>query len=176
MNNLNEWVPLIGYEDRYSIFYDGKSAIIKSKEIKCKYLNGLRTHKAKIITQSVIKIGYTVVYLKNGNRSSTTYLHRIIGQHFIPNPKNYPCINHINGDKLNNSIENIEWCSFQDNCQHAFSTGLRKRRITFKDAENIRLLYKNGEKRSKLIQKYGITDGIIQGILTNASYKRYKTD
>lgn len=55
------------------------------------------------------------------------YIHRLVAQLFIPNPKKLPVVNHIDGDKLNNDVSNLEWCSQQDNIHHSFKNRLEKR-------------------------------------------------
>lgn len=54
------------------------------------------------------------------------YIHRLVAEAFIPNPNNYPVVNHKDGNKLNNVYTNLEWCSYSHNNQHAIDTGLRK--------------------------------------------------
>lgn len=64
--------------------------------------------------------GYLVVNIGNG----TQLLHRIIGEYFLNNEGDLPCINHKDGDKKNNNIDNLEWCSYSDNMKHAIENGL----------------------------------------------------
>ena len=66
--------------------------------------------------------GYDTISYKN----KTLYVHRLIAEAFIPNPNNYPCINHINGNKKDNRIENLEWCTYSHNNKEAYKLGLKK--------------------------------------------------
>lgn len=69
--------------------------------------------------------GYVTVDLfKDGNRKGFL-MHRLIAQSFIPNPLNLPFINHINGIKTDNRVENLEWCSASENTRHSFKIGLQ---------------------------------------------------
>lgn len=60
------------------------------------------------------------------NRHTPTALHRVIALTFIPNPNNYPCVNHLDGDKGNNNAENLEWCTVKHNNRHSEATGLSR--------------------------------------------------
>lgn len=69
--------------------------------------------------------GYKCVGLWCRNRKGKTeYVHRILGKAFISNPKDLPCINHKDGDKLNNALDNLEWCTYSGNLTHAYKSGL----------------------------------------------------
>ena len=70
--------------------------------------------------------GYLYVDLYNQGASKKFYIHRLLGEHFIPNPHNKRTINHKDGNKLNNSLDNLEWATDAENLKHALITGLRK--------------------------------------------------
>ena len=75
--------------------------------------------------------GYSIVDLyKNGNRS-TKRVHRLVGEAFVPNPDNKPDINHKDGNKHNNSFDNLEWATKSENMIHAYQTGLNKPHATY---------------------------------------------
>ena len=68
------------------------------------------------------KNGYLIASLGKEQLS----VHRLVALHFLPNPYQYPHVNHIDGNKENNHVSNIEWCTPEQNAQHALKTGLRK--------------------------------------------------
>jgi hypothetical protein len=72
-----------------------------------------------------VKRGYAVVNLYNGKRKMKSLsVHRLVAKAFLPNPNNYRDVNHINGIKLDNRVENLEWCSIKQNTKHAFDNNL----------------------------------------------------
>ena len=77
---------------------------------------------------NALQQGYYFVGVSLGNRNVKPCIkvHRAVAETFIPNPKNLPVINHIDGNKLNNNVENLEWCTYLDNTKHAVETGLWK--------------------------------------------------
>lgn len=84
-----------------------------------------------------IILGYLCTrLLSNNNTSRCEYTHILIAKTFLPNPNNYPIVNHIDGNKHNNRIENLEWCTYSRNNKHAIDIGLRKKYVGFlKDFE-----------------------------------------
>lgn len=104
-----EFVPLKGYENEYSIAKDGR---ILSKLTD------------QYVRTSIDSNGYLKVTLWKDGARQTARVHILVAQQFIPNPDNLPVINHIDGDKTNPNYTNLEWCTQQENVQHAFRTGL----------------------------------------------------
>lgn len=85
-------------------------------------------HKDKTHVKPYInKYGYLCANLWMNSKCYKRLIHRLIAQAFIPNPNNLPCINHKDGIPLNNSLDNLEWCTHQYNMQHAWDTGLHDR-------------------------------------------------
>ena len=90
-----------------------RSGVIRKKDSK------------RVKSQYVGSTGYNMVSLNDENgKSKPRRVHRLIAITFIPNPENKKYINHINGNKLDNRIENLEWCTMAENNQHGFETGL----------------------------------------------------
>ena len=92
--------------------------------------------------------GYLLVNLRNSDGTKNHHLvHRLVAMKYIPNPENLPQVNHKDGNKSNNSVENLEWCSPSYNMKHSYESGLRPRgvtpsnaKITKEQAEEMRLL------------------------------------
>lgn len=68
--------------------------------------------------------GYRMIGPRIDGKKYQLKVHRLVAIKYIPNPNNYPQINHIDGDKVNNNVDNLEWCSPKHNIQHAHRTGL----------------------------------------------------
>lgn len=102
----------------------------------------------KEIKWSISKSGYA--------RVSYDYIHRIVAQTFLPNPENKLQVNHIDGNKLNNSVENLEWCTNGENAKHAHNTGLNRTRKGVKHTEESKSKISQGVKemhKRKKMQK-----------------------
>lgn len=69
---------------------------------------------------------YVSMWNKNTNKHCRFNVHKLVALTYIPNPNNYSVINHIDGNKTNNSISNLEWCTQRDNIHHAYKTGLTR--------------------------------------------------
>lgn len=107
-----------GYEGLY--FIDTLGNVVSLPKSQGRYIH----NKYKILTPRLNKEGYYVVYLNKNHKTTTFLLHRLMAQSFIDNPNNYDVVNHINGIKTDNRLENLEWCLKQYNTQHAFQNNL----------------------------------------------------
>ena len=90
--------------------------------------------------------GYIQVRLYDNGKYHYRYFHRIIAEAFIPNPNNYRTINHINGNKLDNRISNLEWASDEMQQRHAFIMGLQPHGISFTREQLFEVYYLYFEK------------------------------
>lgn len=126
-----EWVDIKGYENIYQVSNLGR---IKSLARE----GNNRTKKDRIMRQYVGKTGYRQVRLCKNNKTKLYKVHILIARAFIDNPCNYPIINHKDGDKLNNEISNLEWCSCSHNIKHSYEKGLRKtKQVVQKSKDNL---------------------------------------
>lgn len=99
----NIGVPIKGYEDKYRITKDGFVYSIERD----------------IMLNHVINVsGYHIVSLLKNNVSKIHFVHKLVAEAYIPNPNNYTQVNHIDKNKNNNSVENLEWCTPMYNCNH----------------------------------------------------------
>ena len=157
--------------------YDGDYQESNFGRTKRFYKNG----KEKILKPLLIYNGYLRVCLTKGNKKKYLFVHRLVGEIFIPNPENKLEVNHIDGCKLNNSVENLEWSTKKENLDHAIEIGLIKigsenacAKLTAEQVREIRRLYIKGDLEfgsHALARKYGVKQPTIQRVV---NYKRYK--
>lgn len=127
MSNLTKiteveiWLPVVGYEGYYEISNTGKVRSL-DRIVKCRNVTALK--KGKICNFFVRSSEYLSVSLCKDGKAKQYTLHRLLGIHFIPNPDNKPFINHINGIKTDNRLENLEWSTPKENIQHAWNNKL----------------------------------------------------
>lgn len=123
--------------------------------------------------------GYLKVCLSKNNKRKWIYVHRLVCELFIPNILNKKEVNHIDGNKLNNKKENLEWVTRSENNLHAFRIGLKKakkgesnywHKLTHKDVLEIRKLRGIYTQR-KLEKMYGVTHSHISKIQRNKNWE-----
>ena len=115
-------------------------------------------------------------YLRISIAGKLQFVHRLVAEKYVPNPENKPQVNHKDGNKLNNSAENLEWVTNMENRQHAVKNLLHFSgekcpwsKLTQKDVDFIR---SNTELTAKqLAEKYGVSVSTIRAVKQNKSWK-----
>lgn len=84
----------------------------------------IKSH-GKLIKGEICENGYKRIHVSHKGANHKYLVHRLVAEVFIPNPENKPCVNHKDGNKLNNCVDNLEWCTHSENNSHAYKTGLK---------------------------------------------------
>ena len=116
-----EWKDIKEYEGLYQVSNLGR---VKSLDQKVSNKKGNYLQKGKVLAFYIDKDGYCVVCLTNKRKHKTYRVSRLVAETFIPNYENKPTVNHIDGNKQNNNIENLEWATYSENNRHAVEMGL----------------------------------------------------
>ena len=121
---IEEWRDVKGYEGVYQVSNYGR---VRSCTRTITYKNGSKHHKqGKILTLVTNSDGYMVVGLNVFNKQKTCFVHRLVAEAFLEKIKGKNEINHIDENKKNNSVSNLEWVNRKENCNH----GTRNKRIS----------------------------------------------
>ena len=136
----------------------------------------------KILKQGISKTGYPIISTRIGGRNGKAYclkIHRLMALTFLTNPTNLPEVNHIDGNKLNNNLTNLEWISKSDNIKHAHVNGLTSTKgenngsakLTLKDVNTIRENFKNfNGKKKDFYNNYAHLFNLSPGHVKNIIY------
>ena len=177
---MNEiWRDVKGFEAYYSVSNLGR---LKSHERVVQKSNGVNyTVREKIISGVLSKsIGYIVVTLRRGDKCLKTTLHSLVARAFVPNPKRKPQVNHIDGNKINNIANNLEWSTGMENTKHAIRLGLFNNKgnkngmskLNKNQVLEIRKRYDTGNvTHNKLSREYGVSVSTIGEITRREIWK-----
>ena len=160
---MNEiWKDIKGFEGLYRISSEGRVFSIKKNSLK---KNNLGAN------------GYFRVSLWRLKKPHYIYIHRLIAGHFIENPKNLKCVNHKNGNKQDNRIKNLEWCSHSFNNKHAYEIGLKTplTKLSKEQALKVLDLKKNGLSNKEIGDMMGVSRQTIYSLVTGRSWKKLHT-
>lgn len=176
MEELEIWKPVLGYEDSYEVSNLGK---LRSRD---RFNSRGYKLKGKLLSQHYSHKGYIIVALCKDNARATTSIHRLMAQAFIPNPDNKSQINHLNGIKDDNRLENIEWATQEENMRHAYDTGLKtfpvgelnsNTTLSEEDVANIIDEYNKGKTLPQMSEEKQISLSILRGIIYGKSWTHH---
>ena len=157
------WLDILGLENYYQISNTGK---IKNKNGK--------------LLKPYLQNGYLRIGLFKNNKTKSFYIHRLVATAFIKNKENKPIINHIDGNKLNNSVNNLEWCTYAENNQHAYKYKLKIPKILLGEESPHHKLNKQDIKyirshwnynTKELAKKFNISTTHVRRIVKNECWK-----
>ncbi|MBO5138700.1 MAG: HNH endonuclease [Bacilli bacterium] len=118
---MEDWKDIKGYEGYYQISSLGRVKSL-TRVVVCKNKHKF-TCREKILKLNT-RNGYYVVNFQKEGLKRSFQIHRLVAIHFINNPQNKPQVNHIDGNKKNNNVNNLEWVTIKENINHAFNIGL----------------------------------------------------
>lgn len=154
-------------KDRLSTFYSDRKQGTISRTVRGK-IRKLYLNK---------RCRYWEVTVSNPDRKrrvpDVKKVHRMVAEAFLPNPHNLPEVNHKDGNRLNNHLENLEWCTRQQNMEHAHKTGLIKNMIPDSVVDAILIEYGRGVQKTFLAKKYQVSSASVSRII-NGRYRRYQ--
>jgi hypothetical protein len=173
------WKDVLGREGEYQVSNFGRVKSLERRSAHKKIHN--RIIKEKIL-KPYLGIYYSVYFAKKEGVSKGKLVHRLIAIAFIPNPKNKYAVNHINGVKTDNRIENLEWCTKGENERHAYKVcgkinALRK--LTPDDVQYIRKHHIKGVGSRKgttpiLALKFNVCSKTIRNVTNGKNYSTIK--
>ena len=118
------WKDIKDFENFYQINDKGE---IRSKDRYIHFKHKDKFYKGAIKRQQIGTNGYKIVKLYKDDKKRYTFsVHRLVAEAFLEKPSYAECVNHKNGNKLDNRVENLEWCTYSHNNKEAFRLGLRK--------------------------------------------------
>ena len=164
-----ELFPIKDYEGLYAITKTGK---VWSYPKQNGYYKESKLHNGKFLSQCINHKGYTIVQFNH----KRYFLHRLIAETFIPNPDKKSQVNHKNCNKLDNRIDNLEWCTHKENMEHAKFNNLTPKgskngnsKLTEFDVLCIKKLLEK-TKAKDIAEMFNVTDETIYGIKNNMTW------
>lgn len=152
------WKDVVGYEGLYRISDSGELFSVR---------------RNKILSPNIGLDGYRKMVISVNNIRQTVRIHRLVAEAFLENPQNKPVVNHKDGNKLNNRVDNLEWVTVLENAIHASENGLLKgqsgeknpmAKLTADQVDEIRRTYKkrSSDANARILgERFGVSDSTI---------------
>lgn len=182
MENLSNeiWKDVEEFENNYQISNFGRLRSIARKINSSVQPCGFRINNPRIIVPQDNGKGYQQYYVKFNNIRVIQYSHRLVAKYFLDNPDDKLEVNHIDGNKSNNHVSNLEWNTKSENMQHAVLNNLckigeesRSAKLSEKTVLAIRRLFRINPNfnKSKIAKKLNVSDATIHKIINNQRWK-----
>jgi hypothetical protein len=170
---MEKWLPVVGYEGLYEVSSRGK---VRSLDhvVKNRYSTALR--HGRTLKPTPDRAGYLQVPLSASNVVTTKKVHRLVASAFLGEPPHAKAhVNHLDFNKANNGVGNLQWCTPKQNHRHAVDAGRldgaispkRGKKLTIEKVLSIRAARKAGERRRVIAERFGIcmhtVDRVVAG-------------
>ncbi len=176
---MGPFVDIKDFEGRYKVDHWG-NVLSCSRKIYSTITEKQTGSVKDTLMKTILKgTPYPKVALSKNGKMKFYSLHRLLASHFLKNEKGLKVVNHLDGNKTNYSLENLEWTTSGDNQRHAYNTGLMRKkkgenngRASFSNTQviNIRKDFELGMCIKDLVKKYKSYVGTIHGIVTNRTW------
>ena len=174
------WEDVLEFESFYQISNFGRLRS-KSRIVA----NGQDNKSERLVIGRIIKTqnngkGYLQYYVSIHRKRIMRYAHRLVAYYFLPNPNHYTEINHKDGNKSNNNVSNLEWCSKSQNMVHAINTGLKvsqkgeevaRAKLNNESVLQIRKLASEKMLHKDIAKKFNISIGYIWHLVNKTKWK-----
>jgi hypothetical protein len=162
------WLPVVGYEGLYEVSNLGNVMVSSSNPSKVTHFKG------RNLRSTVTVYGYVQACLTKYGVEKSKRVHRLVAEAFLPNLDNKPYVNHIDANRLNNYVDNLEWCTNLENVRHSVKLNRHGRSHSGMDARKalqVREFYQQGTNTKQLADIFKCSRKIILSIIYNQTWK-----
>jgi hypothetical protein len=174
-----QWKDINGYEGLYQVSSEGRVKSLKRIVVTRDKVK--RTLCEKVLKLGLCGGGYLIAGLSKNNKRRTLRVHRLVMESFRPTEDSSLQVNHIDGNKLNNMVENLEWCTASENIKHSYKNGMSScfygeksnlSKLTNKDVNRIRMAGRCGMQTKEIAKIFNTVPANINHILSGKNWGR----